>query len=498
MAAPPDTKQFHPGRSSIIDHGGKSAHGSSAGGNGNSDGHTVAQDVSHDAHLSASQINDDLTRNVLETGWKWWATLGFFATIFGWAALCFVWQLYNGMGVYGMDKPNYWGIPIISFVFWAGVALSGTMISAILRLLHAGWRRSLTRMTETLTLCALAVAGLFPLLHIGRNWTFFWMVPYPNERQLWPNFRSPLLWDASALSVYLVTSAIFWFVGLMPDFALLRDRTMGWRRLLFGILSFGWRGSDRQWRRLRVLSAILTVLIIPVFVSLHTIVGYDFGMSVVPAWHESIYAPYFVCGALYSGCGAVLIIMCLVRSSFHLERYILPVHFDYIGKIQFAISLLWVYLFSSDAWTDWFTRDQNQYAWIIYMFHGYKWVLAEIVVFGVIVPFICLSQTKWRRKPWLMLFVGVAVNIAMFSERVTVVIPPASHQWLTWGNYTPSFVDVSIAAGAFGMFGMLYTLLSKFIPIIALWEYKEGEHVEGIVKVGGGRVPVTVREDAIG
>lgn len=448
--------------------------------------------------LTAAQVNTDLTRNVTQTGWLWWAILGFFGSVFGWGALVFAYQVYDGMGAYGNNRPVYWALPIINFVFWAGVALSGTMISAILRLLHAGWRRSLTRMTETLTVCALAVAGVFPLLHIGRNWTFYWMLAYPNERQLWPNYKSPLLWDATAISVYLTTSVIFWYSGLIPDFAILRERTQGWRHTLYTILCLGWRGTDREWRRLKVLFGILTVMIIPVFVSLHTIVGWDFGMSIVPGWHSNIFAPYFVCGALYSGCGAVLIIMYCVRRSFHLEQYILPKHFDNIGKVLFSISLLWFYFFAGDAWSDWFSRDPSHINWLYFMFHGYKWVLALIIVFGIFVPFSMLAFGKIRRTPWLMLLVGISVNIAMFSERVTVVIPAPSRNILTWGNYTPNWVGISVTAGAIGLFGFLYTLLSKFIPIVSIWEFREGEHAEGMERVGGGEMPVVIREEAIG
>ena len=447
---------------------------------------------------AASQINTDLLRNVLQTSWRWWATLAFFAAITGWAALCFGWQIYYGMGVYGLNRPIYWGLDIINFVFWAGVALSGTMISAILRLLHAGWRRPITRMAETLTICALAVAGLFPIIHLGRNWVFFWLLPYPNERQLWPSYRSPLLWDATAISVYLITSALFWYVGLMPDFAVLRDRTLGWRRALYTYLSLGWRGSDREWRRLRVLSGILTVLIIPIFVSLHTIVGWDFGMSIVPGWHESIFAPYFVCGALYSGAGAVLIVMYVVRRAFHLQKYVLPLHFDNIGKALFAISLLWFYFFAGDAWSDWFSRDPNHLNWLRYVFGGYKWVLITLVFFGIILPFCLLPFSKLRRTPWVMMMVGLGVNIAMFSERVMVIVPPPSRNWLTWGNYTPRLIDLSLTTGAIALFGFLYTLLTKFIPIVSLWEYKEGELTEGVSHAGGASIPVTVLEESIG
>jgi Ni/Fe-hydrogenase subunit HybB-like protein len=454
--------------------------------------------VAHHPAPSAARTNTDLTRSILQTSWVWWAVLGFFASVFGWGAIVFVYQIYNGMGSYGNNRPVYWALPIINFVFWAGVALSGTMISAILRLLHAGWRRSLTRMTETLTVCALAVAGIFPLLHIGRNWIFFYMLPYPNERQLWPNYKSPLLWDATAISVYLITSVIFWYAGLVPDFATVRERTLGWRRILYTVLSLGWRGSDREWRRLKVLFGILTVMIIPVFVSLHTIVGWDFGMSIVPGWHENIFAPYFVCGALYSGCGAVLVIMFFVRRSFHLQQYILPQHFDNIGKLLFSISVLWFYFFAGDAWADWFSRDPSHVNWLNYLFDGYKWVLITIIVFGIFIPFSMLVFGRVRRNPLLMMLVGVSVNIAMFSERIVVVIPAPSRNVLTWGNFTPDWVGLSVTVGAFGLFGFLYTLLTKFIPIVSMWEYNEGEHAEGIEQIGGAPMPVTIREEAIG
>jgi Ni/Fe-hydrogenase subunit HybB-like protein len=448
-------------------------------------------------HDLSSQINTDLTRNVLETTWKWWATLGFFAALTGYGFLVVCDQFYVGIGLFGNRRPEYWADPIINFVFWAGVALSGTMISAILRLVHAGWRRQITRMTETLTLCALAVAGIFPLQHLGRNWVFFWLLPYPNERQLWPSYRSPLLWDATAISVYLATSFLFWYAGLIPDFAVLRDRTIGWRNQLYTYLSFGWRGSDREWSRLKTLSSILTVLIIPVFVSLHTIVGWDFGMSIVPGWHSSIFAPYFVCGALYSGCGAVLIVMCLVRQAFHLEKYILPMHFDNIGKVLFSISLLWFYFFAGDAWSDWFTNDPNHVAWLQYMFGGYKWILSTIMFFGIVVPFALLPFKKVRTGPWPMLFIGLSVNIAMYTERVSVVIPPAARDWLTWGDYTPTWADFSVSAAAVGLFGFLYTLLTKFVPIVSLWEHKEGVLTEGEEFVGNGEYLAVVREEAI-
>ena len=446
----------------------------------------------------AAQVNTDLTNAVLQTGWRWWAVLGFFATILGAATLTFAWQIYQGMGVWGMDRPIYWGLDIANFIFWAGVALSGTMISAILRLLHAGWRRSLTRLAETLTVCALAVAGIFPLLHIGRNWVFFWMLPYPNERQLWPDYKSPLVWDATALGVYLITSVIFWFSGIVPDFATLRERTFGWRRVLYTVLALGWRGTDREWRRLKVLFGILTVMIIPVFVSLHTIVGWDFGMSIVAGWHSNIFAPYFVCGALLSGAGAVCVVMCLLRWAFHLEQYILPQHFDNIGKILLFIALFWVYFFGGDIWSDWFSRDPDHENYVNFLFHGYKYVLVLLPIFAVIVPLVSLMFKQVRRSPWAMLAVGVGVNIAMFSERILVVVPSVAVNRLTWGNYTPAWPDITITVGAYGLFGFLYTLLTKFIPIVSMWEYREGEHAEGIERVGGAEMPVTLREEAIG
>ena len=264
------------------------------------------------------------------------------------------------------------------------------------------------------------------------------------------------------------------------------------------MLALGWRGTDREWRRLKVLFGILTVMIIPVFVSLHTIVGWDFGMSLVPGWHSNVFAPYFVCGALLSGAGACCVVMCLLRWVFHLEQYILPQHFDNIGKVLLFIALFWVYFFGSDIWSDWFSRDPDHENYVNFLFGGYGRVLVLLPIFAVIVPVVCLAFKQFRRSPWAMLAVGVGVNIAMFSERILVVIPGVAHNRLTWGSYTPGWPDITITIGAYGLFGTLYTLLTKFIPIVSMWEYREGEHAEGIEHVGGVSVPVSVREEAIG
>jgi len=302
---------------------------------------------------------------------------------------------------------------------------------------------------------------------------------------------------ASAISVYLITSVLFWFTGIVPDFATLRDRTMGWRRGLYTVLALGWRGSDREWRRLKMLFGIMTVLIIPVFVSLHTIVGWDFGMSIVPGWHSNIFAPYFVCGALLSGAGAVCVVMCLLRRALHLEDYILPMHFDNIGKVLLFISLLWFYFFGGDIWSDWFSRDPDHLNYVNFLFRGYWRVLVLLPIFAIGVPMVALAFRRVRRSPWAMLAVGVGVNIAMFAERLLVVVPSVARNRIAWGNYTPGWVDISITVGAYGLFGFLYTLLTKFIPIVSLWEFKEAGHAEGVERVGNGEMPVTVREEAI-
>ncbi len=373
------------------------------------------------------------------------------------------------------------------------------MISAILRLLHAGWRRSLTRLAETLTVCALAVAGVFPLLHIGRNWVFFWMLPYPNERQLWPDYKSPLVWDATAISVYLITSVIFWFSGIVPDFATLRERTIGWRRTLYTVLALGWRGTDREWRRLE--SAVR-----------HP--DRDDYSGVCLAAHDCRL------GLRHEHRSRLAFqhlraLFCLRRASvrggrgagrhvpacagrFIWKQYILPQHFDNIGKILLFISLLWSYFFGGDIWSDWFSRDPDHENYVQFLFGGYKWMLLLLPVFAIFVPLVSLLFKRIRRSPWAMLLVGVSVNIAMFAERILVVVPSVARNRLTWGNYTPAWPDIVISLGAYGLFGFLYTLLTKFIPIVSMWEYREGEHAEGVERVGGAEMPVTVREEAIG
>src|SRR5499427_6880536 len=252
-------------------------------------------------------------------------------------------QLHSGMGVTGLDRPVFWGIYIVDFVFWIGISHAGTLISAILRLTGAAWRKPVTRVAEAITVFALMIGGMFPIIHLGRAWRFYWLLPYPNSRLLWPNFRSPLLWDLTAIMTYVTGSVIYLYLPLIPDMAQLAEHNSPWRRRLYRTLSLGWTGSDREWRTLERAMKLMAGIILAVAVSVHTVVAWDFAMAVAPMWHSTIFGPYFVTGAIFSGIAALILVMAIIRKVLHLEVYLTKHHFDRLAKLLLLMSLLWVY-----------------------------------------------------------------------------------------------------------------------------------------------------------
>ena len=262
--------------------------------------------------------------------------------------------MWQGFGITGIRWPIYWGFFITNFVFWIGISHAGTLISAILRLVNAGWRRPVTRCAEVITAFALMIGGLFPIIHLGKPWLFFWLVPYPSSRLIWPNFRSPLVWDFFAISTYLTGSLLFLFLPMIPDFAIVRDHSTGMRKKIYGLLALGWRGTTSQWHRLETAMQIMAVAIIPVAVSVHTIVSFDFSMAPVPMWHSTIFGPYFVAGAIFSGIAGLILAMATLRKFLHLEPYLQPVHFENLAKLLLTMSLLWGYFTFNERLTVWY------------------------------------------------------------------------------------------------------------------------------------------------
>ncbi len=311
---------------------------------------------------TAEQIEQDLLRPLFHSSGKYWIAVALAASLLlaGVAAFCY--QLYTGIGVWGINSPVFWAFDITNFVFWIGISHAGTLISAILRLTNATWRRPVTRCAEAITVFSVLIGAIIPLCHIGRPWLAYWMIPYPNQRHIWPNFRSPLAWDFFAISTYLTGSTTFLYLPTIPDFAAVRDAATGLRKKIYRVLSLGWQGTPRQWQRLEIAMHIMAIVIVPVAVSVHTIVSWDFAMTPVPMWHSSIFGPYFVTGAIFSGIAALILAMALLRKLLHLEEYLRPIHFENLGKLLLTMSLLWFYFTFAERLTAWYGNSPPEMA----------------------------------------------------------------------------------------------------------------------------------------
>jgi molybdopterin-containing oxidoreductase family membrane subunit len=386
-----------------------------------------------------------------------------------------------------------WALDITNFVFWIGISHAGTLISAILRVTGAEWRRPVTRCAEAITVFALMIGAMFPIIHLGRPLLFYWLVPYPNERGLWPNFRSPLAWDFFAINTYLLGSLIYLYLPLIPDVALLRDKTSGLRKRIYSLLSLGWRGTQRQWDRLERAVQVMAVIIIPVAVSVHTIVSWDFAMAVQPMWHSTMFGPYFVAGAIFSGIAALIVAMAVIRRVFHLENYLKPVHFNNLGLLLLTMSLIWFYFTFAEYLTTWYGNEPAEMAVFRSKIAGpFTPLFLTMVVCCFLIPAPILAFRKLRTIRGTVI-ASIAVVIGMWLERFLIIVPTLSQPRFTfnWGDYSPTWVEVVLTAGTFAYFVLLYAFFTKFFPIIAVWEYKEGfRHTETapeLADAGGSR-----------
>jgi Ni/Fe-hydrogenase subunit HybB-like protein len=425
------------------------------------------------------QINEDLLRPLEGASGRYLAVLAFFAGIVIAAFCAFGWQVYSGIGVAGIRRPVFWGFYITNFVFWIGLSHAGTLISAILRLANATWRRPVTRCAEVITVFALSIGATFPIIHLGKPWLAFWLFPYPSERGLWPNIRSPLLWDFFAINTYLLGSVTFLLLPMIPDMALIRDRATGLRKKIYSVAAIGWRGTPKQWHRLESAMQIMAVAVIPVAVSVHSIVSWDFAMAPVPMWHSTIFAPYFVAGAIFSGIAALIIAMALLRKFLHLEEYLLRVHFENLGKLLLVMSLLWFYFVFAERLTAWYGNEPSEMTvfWVTQTgsFSPLFWLM---VFCNFIVPFPILAIKKLRTITGTVI-ASTGVVIGMWLERYLIIVPSLSHKYLpySWGTYRPTWVEITITAGTFAGMVMLYMLFAKTVPIISIWELKAKEHL---------------------
>jgi Ni/Fe-hydrogenase subunit HybB-like protein len=431
--------------------------------------------------MAASDVSyRDVNRWVLQTltppGRRYWLAVGCLAALVAAGIGAWTHQIYSGLGVTGLRNPNMWAFYITNFVFWVGIAHSGTLISAILFLFRTRWRTPIYRAAETMTGFAVLTAGLFPLIHLGRSWFFYWLLPYPNERWLQPNFRSPLVWDAFAVSTYLTVSWIFLLMGLIPDVAAARDATVGWRRTLYRLLALGWQGTDDQWRHFSTVYLLLAGLATPLVISVHSVVSWDFAMAQLPGWHSTIFAPYFVAGAIFSGCALVLTLLIPLRRLMRLEQAITPWHLDNLAKVILLMSLVVSYSYITEAFMAWYSANPFERTTFQMRYWGPYAPLFWLMVFcNCIVP-LALFSPRLRRNMGVLFVISIFINIGMWTERFVIIAGSLATNFMPsqWGFYKPTWVEITITAASFGWFLMWFTLFAKFLPIVSMTEVKEG------------------------
>jgi Ni/Fe-hydrogenase subunit HybB-like protein len=451
--------------------------------------------------LTHKQINQELLGNVLSTPIWWFVLVALLAVVVAGAGSAFGFMVNQGLGVTGLSRPVFWGLFITNFIFWVGISHAGVMISAILRLSQAEWRRPMTRAAETMTVFALMTAAIMPLVHAGRPWRIiYWIFPYDFSRGIWPDIRSPLIWDPAAIFTYLTGSTLFVFTALIPDLAVIRDRTTGWRHVVYGVLAMGWHGSPRQWKLQTIAGILLSALILPVFVSVHSIVSWDFGMSLVPSWHVTVFAPYFVVGAVLSGVAAVITLMIVMRVLFKWQNYIWEEHIDAIARLLIVVAVGWHFLFWLEfVFALWLRESQDLTVWQLRMFEPpWSWFFLIFYAFSFAIPVPLWLFRRVRRNLMVMFILSLMVNVGMFLERFIIIVPALMRKQpfvFDYASYRPSLVEITIVGGTFAMVGFLLLLFSKFFPLIPLWEAKEGVVLKDEIQVGNVTVPALVKED---
>jgi len=438
------------------------------------------------------QVTDDISRPMEGKPGKLWYVL-FGIAVLGLLDLLAMatWLVANGIGVWGLNNSVGWAFDITNFVFWIGIGHAGTLISAILLLFRQKWRTSINRSAEAMTIFAVMCAGLFPLLHMGRPWDAFFIFPYvPNQHgPLWVNFRSPLVWDVFAISTYFTISLVFWYLGLIPDLATLRDRaTTRIKKAVFGALSLGWNGSHRTWSRYEIVSLILAGLATPLVLSVHSIVSMDFATSLLPGWHTTIFPPYFVAGAIYSGFGMVLTLLILTRSSMNLQRYITIKHLDSMAKVLLLTGSIVGFAYATEFFSAWYGGNiYERYHFVNRATGPYAFGFWLMMLCNVLAPQLFWSK-KIRRHVGALFVISILVNIGMWFERFVIIVVSLHRAFLpaSWGMFYPTVVDIGILVGSFGLFFTLFLLFIRFAPMIAIWE------VKGVVTEQAHGTPVAV------
>ena len=428
----------------------------------------------YDSESVTKKIVDVVLARPVKRGWLTGFALAFALLMM--MNMAIGWLLIRGIGIWGVNIPIAWGFAIVNIVWWIGIGHAGTFISAILLLLHQDWRTSINRFAEAMTLFAVACAGIFPLLHLGRPWVFYWLLPYPDTMDLWPQWRSPLVWDVFAVSTYLTVSIIFWYVGLIPDLATMRDRAV--RRpiqLIYGMMALGWRGSARHWKRFEIAYLLLAGLATPLVLSVHSVVSLDFAVAIVPGWHSTIFPPYFVAGAIFSGFAMVLTLVIPVRKAYGLQDFITIRHLENCAKIMLATGLMVAHGYTIEAFMSWYSGDKfDIYMTLNRMFGPYWPAWWLLMLCNVLIP-----QTLWFKKvrtnPAILFVIALLVNVGMWTERYVIVITSLHRDFMpsAWGIFHGTRWDWMTLIGSFGLFLSLLFLFLRLLPAISITEMRK-------------------------
>ncbi len=429
--------------------------------------------------IDYDRVNRDILRTLEPPTISWWLTFltAFCVMVIG--AVSWRHQVIEGIGMSGKSNRIGWGFYITTFVFWVGIAHSGTLISAVLYLFRAKWRVPIYRIAEAMTVFAVATAGLFPLIHLGRLWNFYWLLPYPNQRYLWVNFKSPLLWDVFAVSTYLIVSVLFFITGLIPDIAAARDSATGFRKLLYSVCSLGWRGTNKQWRHYVAAYGFFAAMATPLVLSVHSVVSWDFAMGNVAGWHTTIFPPYFVAGAIFSGLAMVITITIPMRKAFELEHYLTVWHFEKMAQLIMFTSGIVTYAYLTEFFTAWYSNNLFERYQFWYRAFGDRWGGYQIPFWGMVTCNCFIPLTLWVKKcrtsiTWLFIC-SIFINIGMWLERFNIIVQSLSRDFepYAWGHYNFSWIDIGILCGSFGWFFCFILVFIKFFPSVSLTEVKE-------------------------
>jgi molybdopterin-containing oxidoreductase family membrane subunit len=427
------------------------------------------------AELTYASIDNTVLDTLSPPRRSYWITVSllFAGVLMG--AACWGYQIFKGIGVGGQNNPVHWGTYLINFVFWVGIAHSGTLISAILHLFRAGWRNPIARAAETMTVFAVCTAGLYPFIHLGRVYLVFYMLPFPNQRTLWPNFTSPLMFDVVAISTYLTVSSLFWYTGMLPDLAIIRDRAVGLRKKIFTVISLGWTGEYELWRHYTRGYLFFAALATPLVISVHSVVSWDFALSVIPGWHTTIFAPYFVAGAIHSGLAMVVTLMIPLRKMFRYEAIITDKVQESVAKTIVFTGLIVAFAYGTEVFIAWYSRnpvEMESFYWRAFGDYALEyWIM---VTCNTIIPLLLLFKRVRTHIPTLFV-ISICVNVGMWYERFVIIIGSVAHDFLphAWGLYRPSLIEFGIMIGSFCLFFFLFVLFCKHLPSVSMTEMKE-------------------------